>query len=179
MLPCPLVPLAQPSGVGAGVEKDVVPATDLPDDGEGPLAPIGELLNGSLSVRLGQEQLTQMPNVVEEQGSTMPLGRIRSSRRIAYQHHGIAGYATGPDIVIRKESDGSLLLDGVECTFRHVLRGDGDESVKRAINLGFAQSLGAPDQVETRHLGTGGKPVDGYSGEPREVIRCKESQTAS
>ena len=105
------VALAQPRGLRAGVEEDVVPAVDLVDDREGAAPPVGKLLDRGLPIRFGQEQLTQRPHVVKEQGRAMALGRVGGAGRVADQHHVIAGDAAGPDIVVREEADRSLLLD--------------------------------------------------------------------
>src|SRR5919112_6331822 len=101
----------------------------------------------------------------------MTLGRVRGTGRIPDQHHAIAGNAACPDIVVREEADRYLLLDVLQRTLRGVRGGERDESGKGAIDPSLAQALRGHDQIETGHLGAGGKPVDGFTGSPGEVVR--------
>src|SRR5215204_7591301 len=100
----------------------------------------------------------------------MTLGRIGGAGRVTNEHHVIAGDTAGPDIVVWKEADWSLLLGILQRTLRRVLSGKRDKSGKRAIDPGLTQALRGHDQIETRHLGTSGKPVDGCTTGPGEVV---------
>src|SRR5215213_4063314 len=115
--------LAQLGGLRTSVEEDVVPAIDLVDDSKRSAAPLGKLLDGFLPIRFGQEQLTQGPHVVKEQRRAVTLGRIWGSRCIADEHYFVAGNVAGPDIVIGKEANWSLLFDVLENSLRRVAGG--------------------------------------------------------
>src|SRR5215217_6994677 len=101
----------------------------------------------------------------------MTLGRIRGARRVDDQHNVIAGDAAGPDIVVGKEADRSLLLDVVERTLRRVPGGEVDEGGEGAIDSSLLQPLRGHYQIETRHLRTGGKPSGSFHWDPGEVVR--------
>src|SRR5215203_1818577 len=101
----------------------------------------------------------------------MALGRVGGAGRVTNEHHVIAGDTAGPDIIVWKEPDRSLLLGILQRTLWHVLGGKCDEGGKGAIDSRLLQALGSHDQIETRHLGASGKPVDGRTIGPGEVVR--------
>ena len=94
------------------------------------LATVGKGGAGSGPIVFGKECLAQRAHIVEEQRCPMTDCRVGGSRRIAHEHHAVAGYLARPGIAVGEEADGAGLLDLNKRTFRHELAGERDQGGK-------------------------------------------------